>query len=177
MAKQPTFKVIIVLYVLFISLFSINAQAENEKFWQQQIDEQVWTPFVKAYEAFDGPAFNALYADKVLRVTPAGIDTDGHFKVDNMTRFADRKASNISTELDFWFEHRQTIADTSYEVGYFRIHSTNNDETSVFYGQFHIVIEKIAGQWLITQDWDSDFVRGAKVSAADFETQQPIKFD
>lgn len=157
--------------------FNITAEPDSQTLWQQEIDQQVWAPFVKAYETFDGPAFNALYADKVLRVTPDGIDTEDHFKTNNLTRFANRKNSNLTTELDFWFEHRQTIADTSYEVGYFRILSTDNIDTNTFYGQFHIVVEKIAGKWLITQDWDSDFVRGTKVSAADFDAQPPLVFD
>ncbi len=170
-------RLIIVLYTTIILSFSTDADTTAETHWQQQIDEQVWAPFVKAYETFDGPAFNALYADKVLRVTPDGIDTEGRFKADNLTRFAHRKNSNLTTELDFWFEHRQTIADTSYEVGYFRIRSTNDSDTNTFYGQFHIVVEKITGKWLITQDWDSDFVRGAKVSATDFDAQPPLVFD
>lgn len=161
----------------FILLFSSLTWAETDNTWQQEIDNQVWRPFVKAYESFDGPAFNALYADEVLRVTPAGIDTNGAFKQDNLMRFSNNKHSGASTELDFWFEHRQTNATTSYEVGYFRIQSSNNNEQSTFYGQFHIVLKKENNQWKITQDWDNTIVRGQAVSEADFAKGQPLVFD
>jgi len=153
---------------------AVNAADEQKR--QQEIDQQVWAPFTQAYESANAVALNALYADEVLRVTPEGIDTEGHFKKENLQRFSGRKNSNITTELDFWFEHRQTIADTSYEVGFFRIKSSSNNETSTFYGQFHIVLKKINGQWKITQDWDNSFVRGQNISEADFKKKAPLVF-
>ncbi len=165
------------LCTLVLLLYAQTGIATTPEQLQREIDQQLWKPFVAAYENMDGEAFNALYADQVLRVTPAGIDTRGAFKQQNLERFAARKAAGTQIELDFWFEHRHTDTDTSYEVGYFRIHSVTEEQQSTFYGQFHIVVEKLDGQWLITQDWDHDTVKGDKVNSNDFSKGKPIVFD
>ena len=172
---QVRFKSVLVL-VLF--LYGMVAQAGDEETWQKEIDEQVWKVFIEAYESADIDAYNALYTEDVLRVTPAGIDTEGRFKEENKQHFKNRKADNAVSTLDFWFEHRQTNHDTSYEVGFFDISYTHDSgEEDHFLGQFHIVLKKIDGVWKITQDWDSDFVRNAKVSADDFSLKTPVEFD
>ncbi|MGB5822297.1 MAG: hypothetical protein WBG90_22635 [Saonia sp.] len=53
---------------------------------------------------------------------------------------------------------------------------TNREETMV-YGQFHIVLKKIAGLWKITQDWDTTTINGNSIGAKDFEKKTPLQFD
>jgi ketosteroid isomerase-like protein len=143
---------------------------------QNEIDKTVWKPFQKAFETLDADALNATYADKVLRATPQGIDTNNAFKGKNMERFKVSKKNNVTIKLDFWFDSRRTNANTSYEVGFYRITTTTNDEISYNYGQFHIVLQKIRGSWKITQDWDTTTISGIVLDKTDFEKQQPIKF-
>lgn len=144
---------------------------------QNKIDESVWRAFKNAFETLDGPALNALYADDVLRVTPAGIDTEGLFKAYNANRFASNLESGDQIRLDFWFDDRKTNETTSYEVGFFRISErSNTGSTSQFYGQFHIVLKKLDGQWKIVQDWDTDTIGGSPISAEDFLQREPVRF-
>ena len=144
---------------------------------QKEIDQTVWKPFQKAFQTLDGAALNALYADEVLRVTPQGIDTQNAFKKGNLERFMASKKSGVAIALDFWFDSRHTNANTSYEVGFYRIAATVNNETTYNYGQFHIVIKKINGYWKITQDWDTDTVNGKKISREDFERLPLLRFE
>lgn len=166
-----------VLTLVFV-LLCLAVRAQNDiPDIQTAIDQTVWKPFQKAFETLDAKALNATYADEVLRVTPNGIDTEGSFKASNVERFDDYRAKGASIALDFWFDSRHTNKDTSYEVGFYRIGTTaKNGDTSNSYGQFHIVLKKIAGQWKITQDWDTAIINGLSITAKDFEKQNPLKF-
>ena len=154
-----------------------HVKAQTTPDLQQEIDKSVWKPFQKAFQTLDGEALNATYADEVLRVTPKGIDTENTFKGNNLKRFEQNKTDGISISLDFWFDSRHTNATTSYEVGFYRIGFIDKDgKTSYSYGQFHIVLKKIEGQWKITQDWDTGTINGNPITASDFAKQGALKF-
>ncbi|MEM1435500.1 MAG: hypothetical protein AAGG11_15690, partial [Pseudomonadota bacterium] len=122
---------------------------------QAVIDGTVWRTFQNAFHRMDGAALNSVYADTVLRVTPDGLDTQGNFKQDNLTRFLENRARGDRIELDFWFDSRHTNAAVSYDVGFYRVRVVAaSGESSDFFGQFHIVVRKINGCWKIVQDWD-----------------------
>jgi ketosteroid isomerase-like protein len=144
---------------------------------QNEIDKTVWKPFQKAFETLDGEALNATYGDEVLRVTPQGIDTENAFKSANLKRFEQSREDGISITLDFWFDSRRTNETTSYEVGFYRIGFTAKEgETDYSYGQFHIVLKKMEGQWKIIQDWDTATINGNSITAADFAKKSILKF-
>ncbi|GAB5526644.1 MAG: hypothetical protein Roseis2KO_45160 [Roseivirga sp.] len=155
---------------------SLSTLAQSRDFRQVAIDQQVWKPFHAAFEARDAEALNALYAHEVLRVTPAGVDTQSLFKQQNIESYGQANANGTETSLDFWFDSRQTTDDTSYEVGFFKITSQTNGVSSTFYGQFHIVIKKIDSVWKITQDWDSPNINGRAITAEDFKRKPALKF-
>ena len=160
-------KVIVYLLILFLPIVSLAQKPM--KVLQEEIDNTVWKEFKAAFETIDAKALNATYADEVLRVTPNGIDTKNQFKAKNTERFQMLKEKSASIKLDFWFESRHTNADTSYEVGYYKISTTIGNDTSINYGQFHIVLKKIDGNWKITQDWDTTIINGITIGQKEFE--------
>ena len=165
--------------LLFIPLLllGVQLQAQTVADFQKEIDETVWKPFQQAFEALDGKALNATYADEVLRVTPQGIDTQNSFKAANLKRFEQNKVDGVSIALDFWFDSRHTNGAASYEVGFYRIGFTDKaGQTNYSYGQFHIVIQKQQGEWKITQDWDTTAINGKTISVEDFDRKEPLKF-
>lgn len=109
-------------------------------------------------------------------MTPEGIDTKNVFKNKNLESLKASKESNTQIKLDFWFDSRHTNEDTSYEVGFYKIGITVDGTTQNIYGQFHIVLKKINGQWKITQDWDTTTINGKSITAEDFEKKEPLKF-
>lgn len=163
---------------LLIGLAAAVAFADAEvSAVQKEIDRAVWKTFHDAFERMDGRALNSVYADNVLRVTPDGIDTQGAFKRFNEDRFKRNLANGDQIALDFWFDSRHTNETTSYDVGFFRVGITAPEgATSYFYGQFHIVLQKIEGQWKIVQDWDTDAIGGRPITATDFDRQLPVQF-
>ena len=164
------------LFLFTIVSISMTAQTNTEAI-QKEIDQTVWKPFQKAFETLDGDALNATYADEVLRVTPQGIDTENAFKKANAERFAANKKNGDRISLDFWFDSRKTNETTSYEVGFYRIGFTSKSgETQYSYGQFHIVLQKINGQWKITQDWDTTTIAGKMITAKEFDKKEALRF-
>lgn len=165
-------------FLAFILIFTLSMQAQNTKLdIQKEIDNTVWKPFQKAFETLDGKALNALYAPDVLRVTPSGIDTENSFKAANTERFNNNLKNGDSITLDWWWDDRKTIEDTSYEVGFYRIaFATAQGTTQYSYGQFHIVLKKIDGHWKITQDWDTTNIAGKKIDSTLFEKKPPLQF-
>jgi ketosteroid isomerase-like protein len=165
------------VFLTLIILFSIQVNAQTVEELQKEIDITVWRAFKNAFEASDAKALNATYADEVLRVTPAGIDTEEVFKTANLQSFAAGKKAGVKINLDFWFDSRDTNKATSYEVGFYRIMAENKEGgISYNYGQFHIVLEKIKGRWKITQDWDTTTINGKPITAEDFANQPPATF-
>lgn len=166
---------LVLLCVLCLSYFGYT-QVDVEQI-QNEIDKNLWKSFQKAFETLDGEALNATYAEEVLRVTPQGIDTKNTFKSGNLERFKKNKADGVSISLDFWFDSRHTNESTSYEVGFYRIGFTDEDgKTNYSYGQFHIVLKKIEGQWKIAQDWDTASINENPITAADFAKNSILKF-
>ncbi len=164
-------------YTLLFLLFAITSSyAQEIQNIQSTIDVELWKPFKKAFENNDAVALNALYADEVLRVTPNGIDTENNFKKGNIKRFINHKKNQTKVMLDFWFDSRKTNTATSYEVGYYRMQLVKPEKTDTIYGQFHIVLKKIDGQWKITQDWDTATINGKTIGKLDFEKQRPQQF-
>jgi len=165
-------------FIVPILLFSVAfASAQDFQSVQEEINRTLWKPFKAAFETLNETALNDLYADEVLRVTPNGIDTDNQFKAGNIKRFADNRERSTSIQLDFWFDSRHTNADTSYEVGFYRMKLSNQEGENSIYGQFHIVLKKENGTWRITQDWDTTSINGNTITAADFEKLPPIQFE
>ncbi|MEM8928307.1 MAG: hypothetical protein AAGC45_08885 [Bacteroidota bacterium] len=165
-----------VVFFLVLAV-SLNAYAQSIEELQSEIDTQVWKPFKKAFEHLDAKALNSIYADQVLRVTPAGIDTENAFRKKNIERFEERRNEGIAIALDFWFDSRHTNANTSYEVGFYRIgFSSVGGKDDFVYGQFHIVLQKLNGVWKITQDWDTTTLHGKAISAEDFKSKPIQRF-
>ena len=165
-------------FILFLILGTSGfLSAQTVADFQKEIDTQVWKPFQQAFQNLDGKALNDTYAGQVLRVTPGGIDTNNSFKEGNLKRFTQNKTDGLAIRLDFWFDSRHTNSTASYEVGFYRIGATNAaGETTYNYGQFHIVLRKIEGNWKITQDWDTTTINGDTIGAEDFGKKKPMKF-
>ncbi|NER17583.1 DUF4440 domain-containing protein [Spongiivirga citrea] len=163
------------ILLFFLIPFYTIAQTDSTAI-QNEINDIVWKPFKQAFSKLDAAALNALYANEVLRVTPDGIDTEELFKTKNIKRFKESSSAGVSIVLDFWFDSRHTNKRYSYEVGFYRIAATLNGKTTYNYGQFHIVLQKINGQWKITQDWDTTTINGHTISKIDFGKQKPITF-
>ena len=152
-------------FMLIVS--GLYAQDSQQAATERLINNQVWKPFKRAWEARDAEAYFKVHTKDVLRITPRGILEGKAYRDDISRRYAD-KAPNKRT-IDFWMEHRIYNEDTGYEVGYFRITSHKEDgQKDYYYGRFSILLRKENKQWKIAQDWDIDQVNGREITGDDF---------
>ncbi|MBT8262472.1 MAG: nuclear transport factor 2 family protein [Bacteroidia bacterium] len=134
----------------------------------EEVNTQIWQAFKTAYEARNSEAFKAIHTKDVLRINDGGIKTaDLYFKsIDNWQT----PNNDTGLSIDFAFENRQYFRNTGYETGYYRVIAFRNEKKrDTFYGQFHVVLKKVAGQWKIAQDFDTETVGGRKIDKTFFE--------
>jgi len=135
----------------------------------EEVDRQVWFPFIQAFNNQDAAGFNALHSADVLRGGPWGLLIGEEYFARNISSYSRSKASGNKRNLALVFESRIDRPGICYHVGYYRIISWGTDgEASEFYGYFHVVLRKVDGIWKITQDWDTSELSGMPVSTEDF---------
>ena len=154
---------------LLLVITSVYAQEEpKQDEIQSEINVSIWKPFKKSYEARDWQTFNALHTDDILRVHDGGIQIGKEYKDAIKSYF--ESETEFKTRIDFVMERRTYKEDVGYEVGFYRVtYSKPGEEDRMSYGRFHVVLNKIDGQWKIIQDQDSNSFNGRPIGAEDFD--------
>ncbi|MDX1407628.1 MAG: nuclear transport factor 2 family protein, partial [Saprospiraceae bacterium] len=118
----------------------------------------------------DAELFNALHTDDILRVSSmTGILVGEAYKNTMQRMLTGMKEGGQQMLIDFRFEQRADQGDVAYEVGYYKITWSKGDDTSEFFGRFHVVLRKVDGTWKIAQDWDSSNVLGLDIGQTQFD--------
>ncbi len=165
----------ILLTLMILSYTGIAfSQAERNLEAEQEVNEQLWGPFKKAWEERNAKAFNDLHTDDVLRISKwSGVRIGNEYKdriVESYSRPDSRERS-----IDFWLEHRYYSGETGYEVGYLKIVTKEEGKDPRFsYSRFHVVLKKVDGKWKIAQDWDTNNINGVQVTAEDYAKGTPL---
>ena len=162
--------------MIFLTIFSNNIYSQTDQIFKE-IDEQVWKPFIEAYNKFDANKFNELHSDDVLRVNVWGIKVGNEYKESVSSKYAESKARGDKRSIQLWFEHRLVKTNNiAYEVGYYKINSIREGEERQSYGRFHVVLKKKDNHWKIIQDWDTNQINGHFITEEDFLKKDPLKF-
>lgn len=159
-------KVVLYIWVAFVTTLSYSQEKIKPDF-SKEIDEQLWSEFVKAYNSRDAKKYIALHTEDIVRITKSGIRRGQEFR-DGIIASYGREGQPKRT-IDFKFEHRIHAKDMAYEVGYFKVTYSKEGKEESYYGRFSVVLRKEDGRWKIAQDWDVDEINGVKITAADFE--------
>lgn len=130
-----------------------------------ELDTQIWLPFIESYNNMDADAFNKLHSDDMLRITNNGISSGIDYKRKIIERFNSNKSKGIIKQLEIYFEDRQVSQNKAYEIGYYKLSITRpaSKNLDYYYGRFHVLSDKINGQWYIIQDQDMPTVNGKKI--------------
>ena len=159
-------KNIVIILLVLVGIGLSRAQEQNSI--EDQVNKDIWRPFKKSYEARDWQTFNALHTDDILRVHDGGIQIGKEYK-DAIKGYYERETGH-ETQIDFVMERRTYKEDVGYEVGFYRvIYSKTGEEDRMSYGRFHVVLNRIDGQWKIIQDQDSNSFNGRPIGAEDFD--------
>jgi ketosteroid isomerase-like protein len=133
----------------------LNVFAQNV---QQQINEQVWLPFIKSFNEYDTRGFMDVHSKDVVR-SPRDAKM-----VLNWNEYFQRqekgdlrgKSSGSKRQLELRFTERMASQEQAVEVGVYKTTSISKDGIAKsFYGRFHVVLRKENGVWKILVDTDS----------------------
>jgi ketosteroid isomerase-like protein len=143
--------------LLFIPLAfcALSVLAQNA---QEEINSQVWKPFIKSFNERDTKTFLALHSKDVVR---APRDSKVVWNWDQyyaQQEKGDKRENAVNSKrmLELRFTERIASADQAVEVGVYK--TTNINSAGVarsFYGRFHVVLRKEQGVWKILVDTDS----------------------
>jgi ketosteroid isomerase-like protein len=157
--------------IALVSLFcALNTFGQTA---QQQINEQVWKPFIQAFNSRNTQAFMQVHSRDVVRSprdSKAIWNWDEYFRQQEK---GDKRESASSRQIELRFTERIATNDLAVEVGIYKgsyIESGGNDRS--YYGRFHVVLRKEDGVWKILIDTDSS--EGNTVGEDDFRTAQPM---
>lgn len=142
---------------------------------QQLINQQVWYPFVAAYNSLDDKAFMKIHDTDVIRVVRdrqemmVGAEYARAMELNSNWN----KENEVTRQIELSFIERIATDDTAFEVGYYKVTNFRNGEKRTFYGIFTIVMKKRNGVWKILID--SDISNKNTVNEADFQSGIPLK--
>jgi ketosteroid isomerase-like protein len=147
-------KQFLLLVISLLAIGNLMAQAPN---YQQEINEQVWLPFIESYGSNNSEAFMALHSKDLVRVIVDNktIQLFDSYKYSIERGNSNRKNLNIKPSIEFRFVQRIANDQAAYEVGYYKVISNEPTGVRSFYGKFTVVLRKENGKWKITLDSDS----------------------
>ena len=144
---------------LLLNSFQLQAQGDD---LQKQINEQVWKPFIKAYNELDTEKFMAVHSKEVTRVIQDGDMIYGYDiyyqnnKNNNERSKQSLQKNNGKRVIELRFTQRIAGNDRAFEVGYYKVTTTTgNDSARNYYGKFHVLLRKENGIWKILMDADA----------------------
>lgn len=154
--------------VLLLLVFVTFAEARSQDY-QREIDDQVWKPFIKAFNDLDADRFLAVHSKDLVR---SPRDSKKVLTWDEYLQQQHKgddwsKANNATRTLELRFTERIASATQAIEVGIYKTTNTDNKgERRSFYGRFHVVLRKENGVWKILVDTDSS--EGNTIGEKDF---------
>ena len=136
---------------------------------RQEINEQVWKPFIKAFNERDTKAFMEVHSKDLVRSSRDSkevLNWEQYFR--QMAQGDERgKAAQAKRLLELRFTERLASKDQAVEVGIYKTTNIRPDGIAKsFYGRFHVVLRKEEGKWKILVDTDSS--EGNSISEKDF---------
>jgi len=134
-----------------------NSFAQKDSL-QIEINEQVWKPFIKAFNQADTDAFMAVHSKELHRVLQDSkvIQSYADYYLSNKRGDERAKQNNRKRNLELRFTQRIASKGRAFEVGYFKTSSISTDgKMHHFYGKFHVLLRKEAGKWMILMDADA----------------------
>jgi hypothetical protein len=158
--------------LLLLSVLFIEAHSQD---YRQEINDQVWVPFIRTFNDYDAAGFLALHSKDLVRSSRDSktILTWEEY-LQQQRRGDDRaKASNFKRTLELRFTERIANTTQAIEVGIYKTTNINpKGESRSFYGRFHVVLRKENGTWKILVDTDSS--EGGAIGEKDFLKAEPL---
>jgi ketosteroid isomerase-like protein len=164
---------IIYACTLFMLLIANNAFAQSDSL-QKQINNDVWKPFISAFNNLDTDGFMSVHSKDMTRVIQDNNMIFGYEKYYQENKASDERSRQNKSKRNIELRFVQRIAgnDRAFEVGYFKGTVTSESGNSRnFYGKFHVLMRKENGKWKILMDADAS----EKTDEAIFMRAEPME--
>lgn len=156
----------------------VNAQipAVLEDSVTRAIDEQVWRPFVKAFNTTDAQAFIDVHAREAIR-WPLGWgqpQPGDSIRAQALRNWSVPPPANEGRSIELYFTHRSHTKAFAFDIGYYRVMvAMSGGVAREFYGHFSTILGRQDGRWRIFLDADN----GEGVTREDLEKAVPLSKD
>jgi ketosteroid isomerase-like protein len=150
----------------------LSSHAQTDSL-QQQINDQVWKPFIQTYNNMDTESFMALHSKEMTRVVQDSKRIHGYAQYyDNNKRSNEfSKKNNQKRSIELRFIQRIADNDRAFEIGYYKLAVASPDgKIQSFYGKFHVLMHKENGTWKILMDADAN----EKTDETVFQSAKPM---
>jgi ketosteroid isomerase-like protein len=125
---------------------------------QQEINDQVWKPFIQTFNNRDTDGFMGLHSKDVVR-SPRDAKTIlnwNEYYREQKKGDSQGKISGSKRVLELRFTERIAKDELAVDVGIYKTTITRGDgKIQSFYGRFHVVLRKENNAWKILVDTDS----------------------
>ncbi len=160
--------------LLLLLLFPATIKAQH---LQQEINMQVWKPFMTAYQSFDTEKFMALHTKDVVRIPrdQKQIFTFADYKKNIARENQFNKNYNINASIEFRFTERIHQQTHAFETGIYKLNilKDNIGKSTSLYGRFRVILRKENNVWKIAVDEDS--TEDNTISEKDFLAAKPME--
>lgn len=161
------------MILIVITLLSASVHAQD---FQEEINDQVWKPFIESFNNLDTDSFMALHSKDVVRSPRDSkilLNWDEYFKLHKESDMREKKGGATRT-IDLRFTERISNPSQAIDIGIYRATVTTKDGKSAsytYYGRFHVVLRKEGSTWKILVDTDSS----SGVSELDYKAASPME--
>lgn len=157
----------------FMLLFSITATAQTDSL-TEQINEQVWKPFINTFNNMYTEGFMALHSKKLVRIPEDSrhIYNYDEYAQNIRTGNENGKKGKIRQSIELRFINRFIQDEQAFETGYFKTTVIAADGLKRnSYGKFHVLLQKERDVWKIIMDTDA----GDNVDEATFQKGKSLE--
>jgi ketosteroid isomerase-like protein len=159
--------------LITLLLFACKGFAQSDSL-QKQINSDVWTPFINAFNNQDTDGFMSVHSKELTRVIQDNNMIFGYQRYYEQNKSSDQRSKQNKTKRNIELRFIQRIAgnDRAFEIGYFKGTVTpENGSPGTFYGKFHVLMRKENGKWKILMDADAN----EKTDEAIFMSAKPME--
>ncbi|MER3317083.1 MAG: hypothetical protein RIB79_02205 [Allomuricauda sp.] len=168
---------IILLFLVFVQCFGQSSPKQVPSEIMEAIKNDVWIPFMKAYDQLDSQKIKSIHTQDIVRVTISqnNIESGSNY-LEGFGGFLD-SVKNTGDHLDIAFailtSAINSTEDVAYQTGYYRLSrydTTDAEPQYVGYGFFNVGLRKENGTWKIWLDSDSR----TDISKDEFESSKIV---
>ena len=159
--------------VAILLLWTISTHAQS---FQREINEQVWKPFIAAYNESDPEAFMAVHSHDVVRAIRDDGRVLGYDEYSKVMASGthNTKVNRFQHKIELRFTETWVNHDLAYEVGIYKSQTIKpSGNNTVSFGRFHVVLRQEKGVWKILVDSDSS--EGGTLTEKDFLAARPME--